>query len=152
MADLTVSVEVPDGLRTAGVLLSDEVLKGLSDSGHMVEATAKQLANTSTGNLRRSIMSQVTPIADAPTAAIVAQAHYAPYVEHGTKPHTPPFGPIARWAIRHGMQPGQAWGAIKKRGTQPHPFLRPALERQTEAVRSRMKRALADFVQRMSGK
>lgn len=52
---------------------------------------------------------------------------YAPFVEFGTRPHTPPIAPIKEWADRKGIaNVGAVWAAIRKHGTKPHPFLRPA--------------------------
>lgn len=54
------------------------------------EATAKRLAPVDTGNLRSSIITQVS--GDGLTAGVVATASYAHWVEHGTTQMAPqPF-------------------------------------------------------------
>lgn len=149
MADLTIHVEIPAGLKDPAALFGEEITKGLADGGRIVETQAKQNAHVFTGNLRRSIISKVQPIGSNPGAIIAAQAHYAPYVEHGTRPHTPPFHPIARYASRHGILPGALWMTIRKFGTREHPFMRPAFDEKRQAVIDRVKRAVAETVRRM---
>jgi hypothetical protein len=53
---------------------------------------------------------------------------YAPYLEYGTRPHTPPMEAITPWAEAHGMTGGQLWAHIKSEGTAAHPFMHPAIE------------------------
>jgi len=58
---------------------------------------------------------------------IGSTAPYAPYVEHGAKPHFPPPDALEDWARRHGFD--SAWPiclAISKRGIKAQPFLFPA--------------------------
>jgi hypothetical protein len=63
-------------------------------------------------------------------------APYAMYVEFGTHPHMPPVEPLQRWARRKlGLSTEEAqsvgWAIamnIKKNGTEPQPFLRPAIQ------------------------
>ena len=63
-------------------------------------------------------------------------AEHAPYIEFGTRPHTPPFGPIYKWCTRklnlHDKEAKKAaWAiinTIKNHGTEEHPYLRPAIQ------------------------
>ena len=67
---------------------------------------------------------------------IVYPAPYAGFVEFGTDPHMPPVEPLERWAaLKLGMESKEArktaWAiarTIEKEGTDPKPFLRPAIE------------------------
>lgn len=66
-------------------------------------------------------------------------APHAMYIEYGTHPHMPPVDAIKAWASRKHIVSEKelervAWAIamkIKKDGTQPQPFLRPAV---TEAT------------------
>lgn len=72
---------------------------------------------------------------------IVYPAPYAAPVEFGTDPHMPPVKPLQKWAKKKlGLSEKEAkkvgWGVamkIKKEGTEPKPFLRPAVEEAKEA-------------------
>jgi hypothetical protein len=66
---------------------------------------------------------------------ITYPAPYAAFVEYGTTPHMPPIEPIKKYLMRKtGMSEKEATNAawavakrIAKEGTEPKPFLRPAL-------------------------
>ena len=73
--------------------LSDEVKKVVTKTAYQIEATSKSLAPVSTGNLRRSI---TTNIKDDGEESIVAEVgtnvEYAIHVEYGTsKQSAQPF-------------------------------------------------------------
>lgn len=62
------------------------------------------------------------------------QADHAAPMEYGTDPgHTPPPGPILRWAQRIGKSEGFGWfvatEVIPEQGVQAQPYLRPSAER-----------------------
>ncbi len=68
---------------------------------------------------------------------IIYNAPYAEAIEYGTDPHMPPVAPIERWVRKKLLiqNPKEArsiaWAvakAIKKQGTQPQPFIRPAIQ------------------------
>ena len=66
---------------------------------------------------------------------IVYDVPYADFIEYGTPPHMPPVAPLIKWARKKLKTRGNpekiGWGiaiTIKKFGTDPHPFLRPAIE------------------------
>lgn len=44
---------------------------------------------------------------------------YATYVEHGTKPHTPPVKALQGWADRHGIPVWAVIRKIQREGTEP---------------------------------
>ena len=53
---------------------------------------------------------------------------YGKYVEFGSPPHMPPVDALKGWAQRKLGDEKLAWAVamgIKKRGTRPHPFIRP---------------------------
>lgn len=55
----------------------------------------------------------------------VKMAHYAEYVDKGTKPHMPPVSPIEKWVTKKNLNlnPWAVAINIKKFGTKAHPFL-----------------------------
>ena len=63
------------------------------------------------------------------------QAPYSAYVEFGTQPHRMPIEPLKRWVKRKlGYKEKEAekvswavWQKIAREGTDPKPFLRPAI-------------------------
>lgn len=146
MDEIDVVIHLPRGIDGASRALEDEVEKALVKASASVEGAAKRKANVATGNLRRSIFSKVESL----TGTISAPTHYAPFIEYGTRPHTPPMAPIRRWALRKGMMPGAVWAAIRKRGTRAHPFMRPAFEEKREGVVETLRQALQDFVDKVA--
>lgn len=104
----------------------------------------KLLVRRKTGNLGRSIhLKSVT----TDTALTVASAHYAPYVEEGTRPHdiTPKAKKALAWAAtgagarlsgrpRSATRRGAFGGMIVRRrvhhpGTRAHPFMVPGAKK-----------------------
>ena len=70
------------------------------------------------------------------TFTIVYDAPHAEPIEYGTVPHYPPLEPLIAWFIKkRGLSPKAAEEAaqrtaraIYRNGSDPHPFLRPAIE------------------------
>jgi hypothetical protein len=96
-----------------------------------IQAQAKDnlraLGGIDVGNLVNSVTVKV--VKGGLQAEIGPDAPYGEYVELGTRPHFPPVDPLEKWAHRHGMD-GAGYliaRAISRRGTQPRPFLYPAL-------------------------
>lgn len=145
-----ITLKVPAGIQTAAQAFQEEVASGLQQASLDVEGQAKRLAPVRTGNLRRSIGSTVAPIGGNATGVIFASAKYAPFVEYGTRPHTPPLAAIQRWASRKGLPAGAIWMAIRQKGTKPHPFMEPALEAKRGSVLQRMQQAIDAAVKRMT--
>lgn len=75
-----------------------------------------------------------------------SRVSYAAAVEFGSVPHAPPFEPIARWAKRKGLPKAAwpIWQKIREEGTQPHPFMRPAIHRNHEKIAQLLKQAMRD--------
>lgn len=69
----------------------------------VIERTAKQHAPVDTGNLRRSISTEIEPATgEKATGRVGTGVHYAPYVEFGTRfTRAQPFlGPALEYARR----------------------------------------------------
>lgn len=72
-------------------------VKSLTEAGKLIETRAKLLCPVDTGNLRKSITSEVKDL----TAEIGTNVDYAPYVEFGTRrskaqPYLRPSGDNSR--------------------------------------------------------
>lgn len=110
------------------MVINGPVRDFLEKSGRSVEARAKEKAPVDTGRLRASIGIEVGKL----EVKIGSPVSYAPYLEFGTRPHFPPLAALQPWAVRHGFPAGAA-GAylvarkIAARGTEPQPYLIPAL-------------------------
>ena len=82
--------------------------------------------NRYTGELQNSIQSEYDAtrreVSIFPTAQR-GQWDGGAILEMGTRPHTPPFAPIAAWAEFHGLPAFPIWWGIVTNGTQAHPFL-----------------------------
>ncbi len=68
-----------------------------------------------TGDLRKSIASEITRNVDEITARIFSGVQYAIFAHEGTRPHMPPIYPIMRWVER--KQIGATYtGRLSKKG------------------------------------
>lgn len=130
MPDIRVRVVGMERLNRA--LRDPMVIRGplamfLQRAALVVEGHMKQKAPVDTGRLRASITHRV----DQLQAVIGPTVTYAAWVEFGTRPHWPPPGALQPWAGRHGFPAGPRgdwlvrW-IISRRGTKPHPYVRPA--------------------------
>ena len=87
----------------------------------------KRLDAFDTGDLHNSIEVTISP--QGLSIGVGATAHYAPYVEFGTRPHFPPLEPIREWCRSRGIPEEAAFPiarAISERGSPERPFLFPA--------------------------
>ena len=94
--------------------------------GLETQRAAKTFAPVDLGKLQAGIKIQSGITPSGPFVKIEATAKHSIYVEKGTKPHTPPFSPIQRWALRHGIPAGALWMTIREKGTKAKPFMEPA--------------------------
>jgi len=139
-----VNLDIPHGLETGSVLISEEVIGAIRNSGLSIERAAKSLAPFKTGNLRRTIKAQpVTPLGGKPTGIVSSAANYAKYVEYGTGIY---HKPDAHTSFR-GKIPGVGWRIIK--GMKAQPYMLPAFEMKRELIIKRMEKALQAVVERM---
>jgi hypothetical protein len=116
--------------------------------GMMIEADAKMNCPSNDGILRGSITvsdigHQVEdfPKAEQDEAFVGTVVDYAPDVEYGSGPHKTNVGSqqfidkMTTWCLRKGIK--NPWPIIKhirKFGTEPQPFMRPALDRMDGSV------------------
>lgn len=124
---------------------SHGVEKGIKKSTDKVGHDAKENAPRYLGNLKRSIVPRVPP--ENSGVKMIGEvfqdpkiASYGKVVEFGSRPHTPPLKPIKMWAKKKGLEGkgGAIWTSIRKHGTKPHPYMRPALKENVENVKAIM--------------
>ena len=100
-----------------------------------------------TGRLRASYH---TEFRDGGLIALVgSNVKYAPYIEHGTGPHTPPLKPLLEW-VRRKMRiknPSKGYAAarglqraIQQRGTPARPHLKPAFDIGVKVIKQALRR------------
>lgn len=97
----------------------------------LVERAAKENAPKGTGELRRSITSEVNSNSGEIQGVVFTPLEYAPYVEFGTGLFAE--GGNGRKDVPWSYQDDKGeWHST--RGMRPHPYMRPALEENREEV------------------
>lgn len=129
--------------------LTESARKGLASAGMQIVADAQQNLRrnrtNNTGLLSQSGKVQVTDGGDAVEAGFFSpgQQGYAEYVENGRRAgKMPPVKMLQEWAykkLRVGKDQARSAGyliarKIARKGTRPQPFMRPAVERNMDAV------------------
>ena len=112
-----------------------ELTRAMQKACMVVETAAKHniTANgtTNLGQLVNSIWWEVALLSNGIIGGwVLVGAKYGGYVEFGTKPHMPPVEPLKQWAKRKLKDESLGYAValkIKREGTQPKPYLYPAL-------------------------
>lgn len=135
----------PNEFRNANIEMVAEALERV---GRDIEETAKHLCPVDQGHLRASIQHRM--IEDTVLQVGTSEISYASAVEFGSMPHTPPIEPIRKWAERHGIPEATwpIWNKIRTHGTQPRPYLRPAIHKHTPEVQEHLRRAMVKAAKR----
>jgi phage gpG-like protein len=108
----------------------------------LVTRSARKNAPVDTGRLRASITPEVVTRDNVVRGIVGSNVKYAPYMELGTRPHTPPWDPIYRWALRKtrgniSQARALAAGAIRaisRRGNIALRFLQRALDDNADKI------------------
>lgn len=110
-----------------------------------------------TGFLRKSFRAERVKMGKW---AVGSNVKYMWYVEYGTHPHTPPLRPLAEYIARKNKWYGKkgvsraeplAWAmqkSIELRGTKPHPYIRPALDKTNKELRNIARKVLREILGR----
>ena len=99
-----------------------------------IETEAVMLCPTDAGELAQSIKKNKVGELNY---EIGSHLEYAASVEFGSRPHWAPKKAIEEWAMRKGLDEAAAemiWISIGVKGTQAHPFLRPAFQKYKEPI------------------
>lgn len=110
------------------------LMDGMKQATLVVLVDAKRLAPVDTGRLRASITPEVRRLSNEVQGVVGSNVTYAAAVENGSRPHWPPFRALEVWARRHGANEAEVWWAIGLAGTKPHPYLRPAFEKNRQRI------------------
>lgn len=111
--------------------------KGLEKACMLVERTAKQKAPKGTGELRRSITSEVNGL----EGVVYTALEYAPYIEYGT----------GLFAENNGGRKDVPWNYKDDKGEwhttsgmPPQPYMRPALNENREEILRVIKESMSN--------
>lgn len=108
-----------------------ELEKAVGKACALVERSAKQKAPKGSGDLRRSITSEVVIEGDQIVGTVFTPLEYAPYVEYGTGLFAE--GGNGRQDVPwHYKDDEGEWHSTS--GMKPHPYMRPALEENREKI------------------
>lgn len=104
-----------------------------------------------TGDLRRSIHYEVAP--SVFQAVIEPDIVYAGSVEAGGPPRwvsVKPGTPLEKWAKLKGLNPYAVQRSIARKGTQPHPFVKPTYEKTKDEVEAGIEVGITQVLQEIS--
>ena len=113
-------------------MILDGVDRGMDDLVDFIFARSQELVAVDEATLKKAGHVERAYL----KKSIEYDAPHASYIEYGTRPHFPPIEPLAAWAVRVLQVPkaeAQQVGYLIARkiaavGTEPQPFLRPAVD------------------------
>jgi phage gpG-like protein len=109
-------------------LYAQPVSRFFRSAGQVIKGRALDEVGRFDGLLANSIQVETQPAFMPTYVRVGSNAEYAAAHELGSRPHFPPISAIAPWARAHGIEPGALAVSISRKGTKPHPFLKPALD------------------------
>lgn len=116
----------------------DNLKRAMGQACALVERSAKQKAPKGTGELRRSITSEVSTEGGDVVGVVFTPLEYAPYVEFGTGLFAENGG---RQDVPWCYQDDEGeWHTTS--GQHPHPFMRPALNDNREKIKRILEEAV----------
>jgi len=120
-----------------------------ADRGRNVQAAIREAAALGAEVIAREaprdlgILAASIKVQGRETPEIRATAPHASIVELGSRPHTPPIGPLLEWARRHGLDEGIAYAiqqTIARVGTRPRHFIHGNLDKLRAILNEVMRR------------
>jgi hypothetical protein len=124
----------------------------LTRAGISVQGKAREHARVDRGGLRDSIAYDVDAAYMPRWVKVGSNLEYARATELGRPPgKMPPVGPLEDWARRKGMGEGAGWPIalhIMNAGTEPKPFLQPALDDTVPKIPRLLKQMAREIEQR----
>lgn len=123
------SVNMTDVEKAMDAFLEDTALAFLFDAQDKIV----QNGSIASGHLVDSAKPIFAPL----SKTVLFDTPYSDIVEFGSQPHMPPVDPLIQWAmLKFGQDREEAtktaWAvakSIEQVGTEPHPFVRPTLDR-----------------------
>lgn len=126
--------------RLEEVANADGIRQAMGKACALVEREAKQKAPKDTGELRRSITSEVKEEGDEIQGIVFTPLEYAPYVEYGTGLFAEEGG---RLDVPWNYQDDRGeWHSTS--GQRPQPFMRPALDENKEEIKRILQEGLSN--------
>lgn len=123
-----------------GTIDNEKVKESLGRACAVVEASAKTKAPKGTGELRRSITSEVRNINGEPEGVVFTPLEYAPYAEYGTGLFAEEGG---RTDVPWSYQDDEGeWHSTS--GQHPQPYMRPALNENKKKIAQILKEGLVN--------
>lgn len=118
----------------------EQIKVSLGKACALVEASAKRKAPKGTGELRRSITSEIREVGGIPEGVVFTPLEYAPYVEYGTGLFAEEGG---RTDVPWSYQDDEGeWHSTS--GQHPQPYMRPALNENREKIAQILKEGLVN--------
>lgn len=145
MASVSIQIKGLDELikssKKAGAAVANELAKAVVDSSLVLQRRAFQEVPVKTGRLQKSIK---TFKQGKFVGGIIAGASYAPFVEHGTKPH------IIKIRTAKTLSDGKSvFGPIVHHpGTKANPFMGRTADKEKNEVKRRFEKA-AETISKM---
>lgn len=139
---MSIQIEGLDDLedRLESLLDKESLREAMGKACALVERSAKQKAPKGTGELRRSITSQVIDEGGEVVGVVFTPLEYAPYVEFGTGLFAESGGrQDVPW---HYQDDEGEWHSTS--GMEPRPFMRPALNENRAKIKRILKEAITD--------
>ena len=128
----SITVEGTEGIlaRLEGITNPEQLKRNMGKACALVEREAKKKAPKGTGELRRSITSRVESDGTEVVGIVFTPLEYAPYVEYGTGLFAESGG---RQDVPWNYKDDEGnWHSTS--GQHPHPYMRPALDENREAI------------------
>jgi hypothetical protein len=117
-------------------LVAAPVSRFFRSAGFRIQGRAQLNAPVDTGALKNSIGPEFDSASPMRWVRVGTNQQSAAPMEFGARPHFPPVRAITPWAQRHGIDPFALALSIARKGTKPHPFLKPALEESVGDIRA----------------
>jgi len=139
---MSIQVEGADALieRLESMVDEDTIRRALGRVCALVERSAKQKAPKGTGELRRSISSEIRQDGEGLTGVVFTPLYYAPYIEFGTGLFAEEGG---RQDVPWCYQDDEGeWHSTS--GQHPRPYMRPALNENREQIKRILKEAITE--------
>lgn len=147
--------ELKRAFREVPEVIRKELGEAVMRAGYFLESKAKAEAPVNTGQLRGSITTQGAFFSgEDVTAKVGTNVKYAPFMEYGTRPHTPPISALKVWARQKFGDERIAFAvqkAISRRGTQGRKYFTNPFENVVKPkVREYIQEALVNITHFLS--
>jgi len=130
------------------------MVNAMKKAAGLVLRESRKNAPVNRGLLRSSLAMEVRATAREVQGVVGSPVKYAPHMEYGTKPFTPPLQPLVRWVELKFGKRGQdailvAKGVqrkIARRGLKPRRYLRSAVEDNKSKLIDILEQGVKDIV------